>query len=260
MSLQQRLFDCYYEILNTPEHQNFLMETALDKQNGLDKLFLAGVPESYEHAKYKILVVGRETRGWYNDTDVFEFNLAEYIQKGMEWSQGYLLKRQEQPRNSKGLSFFNFIRKISKAYGSDGLAWANTYAFAHKKKSPRKSPYFKQIEHISGLLLMAQIEILKPDVIIFAGGGKSVASRRKYLQQDNGKNIQNQKIFEGFANKYLWKFELDTGTVCFRVSHPSARQKEVHAAHRYMIKIMFPSEADQDSQGRLKPFYPKHQP
>lgn len=55
--LQELLLNKYVEILNKPEHQN-LLRAISNKDNKLSNIHLGFVPEHYESAEHKILIVG----------------------------------------------------------------------------------------------------------------------------------------------------------------------------------------------------------
>ena len=71
--LQEVLLSKYVEILNKPEHQN-LLHAINNKDNKLSNIHLGFVPEHYESAEHKILIVGRETRSWYDSKKFDEYH------------------------------------------------------------------------------------------------------------------------------------------------------------------------------------------
>lgn len=154
------------------------------------------------------------------------------MQKSCSWVEK---GSKEKPKRG----FFKFIRDIEKRCGAAGILWGNTYAFSYKKGHPRASKDFAAIEKLSGELLLAQIAILKPDIIIFAGGSASVASRRKYLGQFK-RNFKNKQTYDDIKINHLITFTLDDGTLCHRIAHPRANNKGIPKAREHLLNKLLP--------------------
>lgn len=235
--LQEKLFERYMKI--SEEHQEFLDKTLSYKC--LSKLLLGGVPDEYEQASNKILIVGRETKNWLNGN---EWINLQYDKKGtrrlMEKSicffQGQI---KDNKKNSQGNSFLNFVRDIAKKSGRDGLLWANIYAFdyngGHVNHIKDKN-MIKEIETISRKIIVAQIEILNPDIIIFATGNQGIAARRRYFPNSE---LRERTAIEGYPSKDLWAFKLpDHDAQCYRIHHPSSFRSEKREARQKLIEIL----------------------
>ena len=77
---------------------------------------------------------------------------------------------------------------------------------------------------ISEELLKAQIEILKPDYIIFTTGSEGIQARRQYFPNDK---LTDKKSVESFEVEDLWSFKLpDNDAISYNLHHPSAWGKK----------------------------------
>jgi len=188
-----------------------LSEIYSDKD--LSGVFLAKPDDSYFLAAKKVIIVGQETRGWRRNSCKIKngYNLdLESIRDSMDAS---LIFNYKEPKTSR---FRQFYKKASKALDSNtsnpknSAVWSNQFCMSFKGKSPRKSISFPIIQEISSLLLKAQFEILKPDVVIFTVG----SARDSFI-----KDIFDYKTIEVITPRRLWHFKIGD-THCFRVNHP----------------------------------------
>ncbi|WP_092283431.1 hypothetical protein [Halopseudomonas sabulinigri] len=87
-----------------------------DKE-GLSGLFLPSMPQGYATAKNKVMVVGRETRTWKVSlpTDDQSF-FHGYVDAAMDTHRKHLLGEWGKT-NSRGRSFFNFVRDVKPRQG-----------------------------------------------------------------------------------------------------------------------------------------------
>lgn len=208
---------------------------------GLSGLFLPSVRPEYQNAENKIMVIGRETRRW-RVLDGSGFNgLPDYIAKSQKTHREFFDKELNRPNGDRGMTFHNFMRTVAQKSGGDGLIYSNLFCFSWKKKNPEISPFFEEIKSISERLLKAQIELLSPDVIIFANGMKSAKYRRDYfpITGDN-KCCMNSRdyAYEGVTRRQLWEFDLCDRIRCLRIQHPSARSKEAQKARQFLIRLL----------------------
>ena len=236
------LSDQYYQALKD------LDTVYLDPQRqpkGLSGLFLPGVSDNYHLAKNKIMIVGRETRAWNVVREGQFSNLENYIATAMNTHQ-HFFKGQLDKKNTKGRAFHNFTRSIAKKCGKEGLVYANLFCFSWNKKNPaRAGSYFKEIKKYSKILLKIQIQTLKPQIIIFANGAATVKYRREFFPVD-GPNSVCKSVLDctsgQIPNRQLWEFELYESIRCFRINHPSSRNKDSAKARNFLINNLLPPE------------------
>ena len=235
--LQENLFERYMCI--SEEHKNFLKRSLSDK--GLAKLLLGSASDQYERAPNKILIVGRETKGWLNSKcwDNFQYN-EDGIKRSMNKNQDFLKKQlKDEKKYTRGKSFFNFVRDVAQKSGSDGILWANIYASDYKGKHInhlKDKSMIREIEIISKKILIAQIEVLKPDVIIFATGNQGIGARRRYFPNSK---LRECTAIEGYPSKDLWAFKLpEYEAQCYRIHHPSSFHSEKKHAREKLINLL----------------------
>lgn len=232
--LQEELFNRYMSIAE--EHQDFLEQSLSYK--GLEKPLLGSVPDEYEKAPNKILIVGRETRSWLRELKHIQYNQSG-ISELMNGSKSFLQNQLEETKDTRGNSFFNFVRDIAQKSGKDGILWANIYIFAYKGKhinNIKDKKIIKEIETISKKIIVAQIEVLNPDIIIFATGNQGIHARRRYFPNSE---LRERTTIEGYPIKDLWAFKLpEYDAQCYRIHHPSSFRREKKQARQELINLL----------------------
>ncbi|MDI9334285.1 MAG: hypothetical protein QM533_07890 [Cytophagales bacterium] len=240
--LDQTLLKAYCDILENDKDFEFIKKS---NQSELSVIFLPAVSKNYCAAKNKIMIIGRETA-----TDnkqaikwVDGMPTNKYIKTWMLERRKYGIEKWLIDSNDRGFTFFNFLRQVSECSGLDGVVWANLFCYDWNKGLINKSPLVAEIKRISTKLLEAQINILKPDYIIFAHGvsGYSVNQRLKLFPREK---CETKIISEYNNNKYLWSFDYkwneDYNVQCYRIHHPSAFNKEAQAARKFLINKLLP--------------------
>ena len=233
--LQEKLFERYMSIAE--EHKGFLDKSL--SYEGLAKLLLGGVPDEYEKAPNKILIIGRETRDWLESWKDLQYN-EDGIKRLMDKSKSFVGNQlKEEKTNTQGHSFFNFVRDIANKSGKNGILWANIYAFDYKGghiNHIKDENMIKEIEIISKKIIVAQIEVLNPDIIIFATGNQGIAARRRYFPNSE---LRERTAIEGYPSKDLWAFKLpDHDAQCYRIHHPSSFRSEKKQARQKLINLL----------------------
>jgi len=209
-TLSQNLAARYYEIL-----ANSRIRDIYQMSPELDGLFLPSVRDDYENSSVRVMLVGKETRGWRKNCrfksgePVSEVAIAE----AMSDHQRYLAKP------GKRVKLLQFHRRISqRAAGNKSEAplpvvWANLFCASYKKKTPISARAFELLNGLSAELLRAQVDVLEPDIIFFATGEKydpflsGVFSAGERKEEWSGKG----NILRGFQRQRAR---------CFRTSHP----------------------------------------
>lgn len=250
MNHQQQLHQAYADILQGLDLAFLDVQHPASKGvGGLSGLFLPTVSPDYHQARNRIMIVGRETRGWaISMPKDAPFDLNSYIESATSTHQDFFQKQLEK-KNSKGRAFHNFTRSIAKKCGKSGLIYANLFCFSWKKSNPKNHPdshTFETIKDYSKRLLNAQIEILKPQIIVFCNGSSSAGARREFFPVDGNapvcSNFRDHGDSSGLIpNRQLWEFTLHDSIRCFRVQHPSSRSQEAVTAHKYLIEHLLPS-------------------
>lgn len=237
-SLKAMLIKRYVEILNKAEYQDLLRKTGC-KESGFSNVHLGSVPENYEIAEHKILIVGRETRGWLKGKQ-FDGYCAENVENSISCSRDWMKENLtgKLKRGTRGSTFFNFVRKVAKRSGYDGILWANIFAIDYKKSHPKYSDMFEEIKKLSRELLCAQIDILKPDIILFVSGNGGIKARREYFPNLVGSG----ESIDGIEKSLLERFFFQDGDyqkiACYRAPHPSTRKPHGKRALKKLIELL----------------------
>lgn len=122
--------------------------------SGFSGLFVSSTPEVWEAGK-RIMVVGRETRGWkIIDDDHPYVSLDAYITRAIQIQKNFLSCYIEKKHDRKS-SFFNFLRDVGAIVGTGNVAWANLFCCDWKKSIPTKKNtiHYNDILKISESLL-----------------------------------------------------------------------------------------------------------
>jgi hypothetical protein len=239
-STQQALADAYRDVLaDLPQHWLDCSRSHEGEYAKLSGLFLPGTSLGFHCAPQRILLVGRETRGWsvLKGDDKFE-NLETYICKAMAKQQDHLAKFISEPKD-RGESFFNLLRDLANDHGTQGIAWANLFSFAWNKKSPMRWKHFAKLLEMSEQLLKVQISILQPDIIVFANGASSAKYRQGYFPHKGKSSVCSELSDfskQGIPINQLWRFKLHQRIQCFRIQHPSSISIPSRAARRFLLE------------------------
>ena len=249
MTKNEELREAYLDILKDFD-DSYLIPNKSDNPSikELSGLFLTSVSPHYNEAKNKIMIIGRETKGWkWNEKkDVELVNRENCVDQALE-SHNMFFFRQLKKKNSRGQAFHNFTRSVAKKSGAEGLIYSNLFCFALNKSIPTFSPLFDDIKDLSEKLLRVQIKILRPDIILFMNGfdRASVAARRQYfpIEGDNKVCFKRKDDFVGYgiSNKQLWSFDLkfeDQLIPAYRTYHPSAVSKKAKMGRDFLIQLL----------------------
>jgi hypothetical protein len=233
--LTQNLSERYHDILKSLDIL-YIDKHHPEHPKELAGLFLPSVPQNYHLAKNKIMIIGRETKSWgWFDKDAKNYSdLKDFIHKSMGEHRNFLIKK-FQENNRKGCGFHNFTRAVAEKCGQDGIIYSNLFCFSWNKKLPTRCSHFEMIKKYSEQLLKAQIDILKPQIIIFANGSSSNRHRKDFFPSDVCNN-SNDYSSEGITNKQLWEFDLYQKIHCFRIQHPSSFSKDSMKARKFLIE------------------------
>lgn len=239
-STQQTLANAYRDVLtDLPQHWLERSQSHDAEFAKLSGIFLPGTSPVYHSAPQKILVIGRETRRWnvLKGDEKFE-SLEVYIWKAMAKQQSHLAKYVNKPKD-RGESFFNLLRDLANDHGVEGIAWANLFCFAWNEKSPIRWKHFAKLLEISERLLKVQLEILQPDIVIFANGAISARFRQGYFPHKGELSVCSELgdfCEQGIPLNQLWRFKLYQHIQCFRIQHPSSTSVPSRAARRFLLE------------------------
>lgn len=191
-------------------------QTFSDEQlTELSAPFLLSVHENYLNAPLKIMYVGKETNGWPGRGSHLKDVLYD------DAAIDKLLKRYDHEimrEPSWNIKFFIEYKKIRKSLSADkkgAVVWNNLLKMDFKQKGKGYSRSSKdhslQLRELSKRIFQKELELLKPQYIIFATG---------YIYDEVLKDfLPDRQTIEVIEKKSLWKFS-NNGAVCYRTWHP----------------------------------------
>ncbi|MEN0106882.1 MAG: hypothetical protein AAGC84_10700 [Pseudomonas sp.] len=240
----QQLAGLYLEALNDID-PGLLGGHTVPNKHGYSGLYLPAIPDGYWQAKTRVMVIGRETRGWnVVKQDQVCTDLATYIACCMATQKKFQAEYIGKSADAKA-TFYNLPRMVAKRCGTNAVAIGNLFCIAHKKTIPTGSKDYAHILQYSEALLKLQLKAFRPHIVIFANGTSSVKQRRAFFPIDG----QNQVCFngrhflqDGIDKNHLWAFEMD-GMQCYRIHHPSSRHREKAEAARRFLMTLLPEHA-----------------
>lgn len=236
--LVSRLNDSYAAILN-----DFRIEGLSSEDDRFSGVFFTYPSETYENSRFKLMLVGRETAGWNTDNGLGGLNR---LQSSVLAGDVSSILREAETRYRKHISsiasgklrassFCRFFSKLDEdcGEGNKSIVYANLFAWDYKKSYPLDGPdgAADAIRTVSAKLLAAQIELCKPDAIVFATGTKVGADAQiKLTMNDHLGGYTTDK--NALIPKRLWPFTLNSmpATKCYRIAHPRAQGTEFQAA------------------------------
>lgn len=208
IDVRNRLAQRYAQTLNLLQLQSLALSFG-----DLAGVFLPGVTQAYLNAGVKVMVIGKETRGWgmlHSETARFS-SMAAYVDHAMQKHEKML---GAPPAASK---FFQFYRDVcdsvlgASTRASDAAAWSNLFCISYRSASPaRLACGFNEIKDMSRALLHAQIEVLQPDVLLFVTGAGYDHYIKEFFTITDSRRI---------VPRALWSFKAND-LQAYRTSHP----------------------------------------
>lgn len=230
----------YAEILATT-HPSFL-DPAEAKTRGLSTPFLVSGPIDPDTPR--IMVIGREFGGKHWHINPEGGGVNAYVAKALAKHHAFFGKWLEKGGDS-GTTFFNLMRDIADRFDSRGLIYSNLFCIDAGGGDPSGSKHFPEIKRLSKQLLDVQFDHFRPDVVIFAHGSSSAATRREFFPTKGGGSVCiGRRDWEdiGIPNMQLWEFELYGKYLCYRIQHPAnwrgKAAAEAAKARRHLLDVL----------------------
>lgn len=199
----------YLEILSATDLTKIFNESP-----HLSGLFLPSVPLNFMEARYRIMVVGMETKEWRNKSCPFKSGKAstlEAIMHSMAVHREFLGRPAGRHRF---IQFLDQVKKKASVLLPDthlAITWSNLFCVSNAGSTPTRALSFDAIKRLSTNILRAQIDVIVPDVIIFTTGVGYDSYLRDYFPDRTESVVLEPRC--------LWQFQLGRA-VCYRTSHP----------------------------------------
>jgi hypothetical protein len=200
-----------------------LVKLGRDETAGkLSGLFLPAATEEYLQSDIRIMLVGKEPRKWGKALqDLVSIKrtpaaLGDYVRAQMECHRRTM---QINPGRSK---FLQFHRRLAATLGPAAhsraqVAWGNLLCASLNEGSPCRGVTQERIAELSRLLLAAQIEVLAPELIVFASG----YGYDRFVKALFDHTWETQP---GFIKRSYWPFK-SAGMTAYRVAHPQSHTR-----------------------------------
>ncbi len=224
MDTNKQLSELYHETLDKATLAERFSEDRLGEYSAP---FLLNVDDSYLSSKNKILFVGKETNRWWgrlndfaNTDDAIDIlqqrYKAELFGGEVVSKSGSITTYRAEPNWNNSL--FVEYKKIRKELLDDmrgSLVWSNLLKFDNAKSTSysRNTKEDETVVQISKQIFKGELEILKPDYMIFA----TSYTYDKIIKEFFKDEITQSDVIEP---KSLWKFNIGD-TICYRTWHPS---------------------------------------
>ncbi len=211
-------------------YQDKISKRKIDTLKNIEKLsapLLIKAYESFLNADLKIMYVGKETNHWltdpkiplekrgligvYNDDDSLDIDrlLTRYnkrMTQSKNWTKSALFK---QYKNIKD-------QLVDTNIGSGSVVWNNLFKMSYdrgKGYSKTSLGHSSDLQELSKKVFLQELEILKPNILIFVTGSSYDKVIKNYLQ--------DYKTIEVIIPKKLWKFKYND-ILCYRTVHPDS--------------------------------------
>jgi len=134
---------------------------------GLFAPYLAAVPDAYEEAPVRLVVVGKETNDWWDPSGLASLGTREAVETLMRAYQDFALGRSYSGRASFWTPVHELYRLLVPEGGAGGFVALNVSRMEFSGTQPGEDVRDRQI---ATELLSKELEILCPDVVVFLSG------------------------------------------------------------------------------------------
>lgn len=175
-------------------------------------LLLSIDEEEYRNADIRIMFYGQETNSWYDSFNPnMQFTLKEYENFYLSGTamKGY------------GGHFWNGINRFKKLFQKKypdkklAFVWNNIIKIGNEARNANRPPaYTYKVEREYFSVIKEEIEILRPDVLLFLTGPNYDS-----ILKDNFGNVEKSTV-PGFKQRALVQVMKHSNTNAFRTYHP----------------------------------------
>lgn len=228
--IQKQLDDVYKTVLNK---EIISSQFADEEKSVLSAPFLLNIPDSYCKSKNKILYIGKETNIWWgkiqhyidikNSIEILKNRYkAEFEGGEVQRSKDISKIKTYKPKDWGNNAFFSKFSFFEDNIKDSSILWTNLLKMDSGVDGYAKnSIHYDRIKQLSKDILLKEIDILKPDAIIFV-----TATSTNLKHYDSAiKNTFDNKYTNSHVikSKELWIFEY-SGIKCYRTLHPLSYQ------------------------------------
>ena len=167
--------------------------------------------EEYKKADIRLMIFGQETNGWYENEDV-TLDAVQKLYNGF-FNEGDCWKY--------GGQFWNGVKRFKQLLSTKypnkkvRLIWNNIVKVGKYTDKGFPPDYIYEIERETFNVIPKEIEILKPNLVLFLTGPNYDG-----IIKDNFGSLVYNKLPE-FTVRQLAKVELQKGSIAYRTYHPN---------------------------------------
>ena len=170
--------------------------------------------DAYENAEIRIMIIGQETNGWGYYEDGFFYNeMDEISEMYSEFYSGYKF---EEHRGFFKNHFNSFLKLLKEKYPEKKAScfWNNVIKVGKANDKNTPPEYILEIEQKYFSVLKEEIEIIKPNIVLFYTGH----AYDKYILHHFPELIKEDIC--GFNSSEVQLFKIDNVDFVFRTPHP----------------------------------------
>jgi len=184
--------------------------------------------ENYHNADLRIMVFGQETNSWEHKvhSDIPINQSIDFVEQTVLTFMDHYSRflNDKVNKKSKKSPFWNAHNKICKSLGDRNveIVWNNIYKIGNELKNHnRPHSNIRQMENENFDVISNEIEILKPDVLIFFTGPDYDARVNKKFQIN-----RTIEVSSTIPVRELAKFSLENKILSYRTYHPRYLQQK----------------------------------
>ena len=173
------------------------------------------VSQEYVDAGVRVMFVGKETNGW-------KGRLGRYFDGTCSVDDLVERHRSQMAESGGQGAFLHVLDRIAREFTGGtrkSIIWANLMKMdwcQGRNRSRNSVKHSEQLRAFSRKVLRFEVELLKPDIILFGTGGT-----RPYDDAIKAA-FPNFSNSERLVHKALWRFDIGN-IACCRLRHPQAR-------------------------------------
>lgn len=204
--------------------------TERERKGVLSGLFLPTVVDAYLDSQVRVMLIGQDPRRWGIGMHALATGertseaLDTYVRAQMKSYSGAVAE--ERPGRHV---FLQFRKQLSTALlpflapGSGAIQWGNLLCMSLNGLTATKASQLASIRILTAQLLAIQLEVLQPDLIVFASG----LNYDKFFKDQ----IDNRfTTLEGFKPRELWPMKIESPPCLgWRVRHPRSLTQAIRA-------------------------------
>lgn len=181
-------------------------------------------PDYYENADLRVMIFGQENNDW---EDVFYNKIDKISNIYQDFYQGFKYGYRGYFKNH----FNKFLGLLEQKYPNKKIScfWNNVIKVGKAGEKGTPPEYILELEQKYFSVLKKEIEIVKPNIILFFSGhnyDKYIKHQIPDLKADN---------IDGFSSDELQLFKIQNVDFAFRISHP----QRLHFSGKAKYEILY---------------------